>query len=68
MNNYQKMIELQRISDDFIQIIGLKEFGNWCKKNNLKAVQSNMNKFLEADSIDVKKIASQYFYTRPGDS
>ena len=47
-------------------MIGLKEFANWCKENHLKAVQSNMNKFLEADSIDVEKIARRCFYPRQG--
>ena len=54
------------ISEEFLQIIGLTEFSKWCKKNCLKPIQDNMNKFLEADSIDAEKIARQYFCVRPG--
>ena len=66
MNNFEKMLELKSIADDLLQMIGLKEFAKWCKENRLKAVQSNMDRFLEADSIDVEKIARRYFWPRQG--
>ena len=66
MNNYKKLIELKKISDDFFRFVVLAEFARWCKENNLKPVQSNMDKFLADDSLDLEKIEKQCFGGRPG--